>query len=625
MRERVPRPVSGEAQGTRRSESAARLRFLRVVFGLGMLIIVGRLFILQVVSAGFYRTLAEHQHSLFEELFPRRGKIVVRDFGSAEEYPVATIAPRGLVYAVPADITDPEGTALKVAGALGWPEVEDYKTSKLVADLIGAGKAEEALALQATMQTDGGRVKSLVERLSKAGDPYEPVERSVDDVHLALLDALKLPGIHYVPEDGRAYPEPGFGGQVLGFVSTTEGGEQVGNYGLEGYFNEFLTGKPGTLQGLRDTQGGLIGLGQRDLVPAVDGGSLLLTIDRTVQVVACDMLQRGVEKHAADSGALVILDPKTGAIIAMCGVPDFLPAEFGQIKDYDTYNNQAIFTPYEPGSIFKPLTVAAGIDTGAITPYSLYNDTGSVQADDRILSNAEKKVHGTVDMVTALEESINTAMVFIMRQTGAERFTEYVEAFGFGKLSGIELNTEVPGTIEALYKGVDVYRATASFGQGITTTPLQMAVAYGALANEGALMKPYVVAEKRFPDGTVEATAPTFVRQVISPDTAKKVAAMMVSVVEEGHGKRAGVPGYYIAGKTGTAQIAENGVYSATKFNGSFAGFGPIDDPRFVMVVKVSNPKSGVIYAESTAAPIFGDIAAFLVQYYAIPPGRVLQ
>lgn len=625
MRERVPRPVSGEAGSARRSESAARLRVLRIVFACGFLLIVGRLFLLQVYSAGLYRALAEHQHSLFEELFPRRGRIFVRDFGSDEEYPVATLAPKGMVYAIPADIENPEDVALKVAGALGWPEVKDYETAKLVADLRAAGNEEQANQLAAGMQTDGSRVRQFVERLSKEGDPYEPVERNVDDVRLSLLDALDLKGIAYVPEDGRAYPEPGFGGQVIGFVSQQEGQLPKGNYGLEGYFNEYLSGTAGSLQGLRDVRGGLIGVGRRELTPAVDGGDLLLTIDRTVQVVACDMLRQGVVQHRAESGALVILNPATGAVLAMCGVPDFYPATFGEVQDYNAYNNPTIFTPYEPGSIFKPITVAAGLDTGAITPHSLYNDLGYVQVDDRTIRNAADKTHGTVDMVTALEESVNTAMVWIMQKTGRDTFATYVRNFGFGMLAGIELNTEVPGTVASLDQPGEVYAATASFGQGITATPLQMAVAYGALANDGVLMRPYVVAEKRYANGTVEVTQPTFVRQVISPDTAKKVAAMMVSVVEQGHGKRAGVPGYYIAGKTGTAQIAENGVYSATKFNGSFAGFGPVRDPQFVMVVKVSNPQSGVIYAESTAAPIFGQIAAFLLQYYGIPPERMVQ
>ncbi|MCR4312291.1 MAG: penicillin-binding transpeptidase domain-containing protein [Candidatus Uhrbacteria bacterium] len=290
------------------------------------------------------------------------------------------------------------------------------------------------------------------------------------------------------------------------------------------------------------------------------------------------------------------------------------------------YNNPTIFTAYEPGSIFKPMTLAAGIDSGAITANSLFTDPGSVKVDDRTIRNADDKTYGLVDMTTALEESINTAMVFAMQQTGKDVFAQYVRDFGFGTLTGITLKSELAGTVDALDKSGEVFAATASFGQGITVTPLQIAMAYAAIANGGVLMEPYIVDEMRYPDGTVEKHTPTKVRQVMSSKTATTVGAMLVSVVEEGHGKRAKVPGYWIAGKTGTAQIAKNGVYSATEFNGSFAGFGPIQDPKFAMIVKIENPKSeGIMYAESTAAPVFGQITKFLLEYYAVAPDRPLN
>jgi cell division protein FtsI/penicillin-binding protein 2 len=228
-------------------------------------------------------------------------------------------------------------------------------------------------------------------------------------------------------------------------------------------------------------------------------------------------------------------------------------------------------------------------------------------------------------MIEVLEESINTGMVWVMRQLGRDQLRNYIHAFGFGKTTGIELKTEVGGKISSLDQSSEVYAATAAFGQGITVTPLQIAAAYAAIANDGKLMKPYIVAQKRYADGTVEETRPEFVRQVISPATATTLGAMLVSVVEYGHGRKAAVPGYYLGGKTGTAQIAKNGVYSETEFNGSFAGFGPVQDPAFAMVVKIENPKEGVIYAESTAAPIFGEIADFLLEYYGVPQDRPLE
>ena len=200
-------------------------------------------------------------------------------------------------------------------------------------------------------------------------------------------------------------------------------------------------------------------------------------------------------------------------------------------------------------------------------------------------------------MIEALENSINTAMVWAMQKMGREKFRETVLNFGFGQPLGIELNTEVAGDIDALQRPGEIYSATASFGQGITATPLQIAAAYAALANGGMFMQPYIVEKRKFSDGTIEETYPKPVRRVVSEETAKKIGAMLVAVVEYGHGKRAQVPGYYIAGKTGTAQIAKNGEYSETAFNGSFAGYGPLSDPVFAMVVKVENPKHGVIYA----------------------------
>ncbi|KKW29397.1 MAG: Peptidoglycan glycosyltransferase [Candidatus Uhrbacteria bacterium GW2011_GWD2_52_7] len=641
--------------------SGRRLSALRFFFVGFCGVIVIRLFILQVVSASFYTALAEGQYSLYEELVPERGEIYVKDEGDETEYSAATDEPRAFVFADPRRVTDPKTTAIRIARALGWEGIEDYEHQQLIAELAAAGRNDEVAALLAIDQeqcaqedesqaeslatADEGvddvtvadpvppcvteasdeqnQVTQLIERLSKQDDPYEPVARNVEQSALDRLLELEIDGLSYVLEDARAYPERGLGGHLFGFVGRDEEGKPVGRYGLEGYFEDFLAGSAGSLYSQADGAGRWIGVGDRSFAPAIDGGDLLLTIDRHVQYTACGMLRNAVERFSADGGALVIVEPSTGAIIAMCGAPDFEPSEYAQVDDISVYNNPTIFTAYEPGSIFKPFTLAAGIDSGAITPNTLFTDTGSVRLDDRTIRNAADHVYGLVDMTTALEESVNTAMVYAMMQTGKDVFTEYVRNFGFGTITGVTLNSEVAGTTESLDKSGDIFAATASFGQGITVTPLQVAMAYAAIANGGVLMEPYVVEEMRYPDGTVEAQTPTKVRQVISSTTATTVAAMLVSVVEEGHGKRAGVPGYWIAGKTGTAQIAKNGVYSATEFNGSFAGFGPVQDPRFAMIVKIENPKSeNILYAESTAAPVFGEIADYLLEYYAVAPDR---
>ena len=312
----------------------------------------------------------------------------------------------------------------------------------------------------------------------------------------------------------------------------------------------------------------------------------------------------------------------------MCAYPDFNPQEYNKVDSIDVFNNPAIFSAYEPGSIFKPMTMAAAIDAGAVDPKTSFTDTGSVMVDGwpKPIGNAQGKIYGTVDMTTALEESINTGMIFAMRQMGTDVFKSYVKKFGFGVETGIELETEADGDISSLNKDAEIYVATATFGQGIAVTPLQIVMAYAAIANGGVLKSPIIVDEIRRADGTIEKHTSRDVAQVIDSKTARTVAAMLVSVIEYGHGKRAGVPGYYIAGKTGTAQVARtSGIgYEEDNTIGSFAGFGPVENPKFAMVVRIDNPKD-VVWAESTAAPLFGEIAGFLLQYFEVAPVREVE
>ena len=650
-----------------------RLRALRWFFlGLAGVVII-RLFTIQVLEASTYKVLAEGQYSLYEQLVPERGRIFVKDRGDDTEYPVATEAPKAFVYADPRKVTDPVALGTEIAKILKLEGLEEYQRFTMVTQLRNAGHITEAQELENLMRQDriakelaekqakevkgveevkeilpevagvatevvpepavvlepftldGNPTAALIARLSKHDDPYEPVARNVTDEQLELIKTLDTDALDYLIEATRAYPEPGFGGQVIGFLGRDSDGHPKGLYGLEGYFNDFLAGQPGQLYSQIDASGRFIGVGDRHFKPAIDGGDLVLTIDRTLQVKVCEILARGVEEFKADTGTAVVLEPKTGRVLAMCGAPDFYPGDYGNVEDARVYNNTAIFQAYEPGSIFKPFTMAAAIDVGAVKPDDRFTDTGSEKFEDFTIHNAADKVFGNVSMIEVLEESINTGMVWVMRQMGHETLREYIHKFGFGQPTGIELKSEVAGTIKSLDERSEVYAATAAFGQGLTVTPLQIVTAYAALANGGILMKPYIVDELRYADGTIEKTTPQEVRRVISPAASTTIGAMLVSVVEYGHGKKAAVPGYYIGGKTGTAQIARHGVYSKTEFNGSFAGYGPVDDPVFAMVVKVENPKDGVIYAESTAAPIFGEIAQFILEYYGVAPNRPIE
>ncbi|MBI4435633.1 penicillin-binding protein 2 [Candidatus Uhrbacteria bacterium] len=577
------------------SNNDLRLEVFRYAVVLFAGVIVLKLFFIQVFQHNFYEALASGQHELFQELIPERGEIYLHDFKDETLVPVAVNQELASVYADPREVEDADDTAEALAEIFGYEE-----------DAIDA----------------------LDARLDRPDDPYEPIERKVDDKTLEKLLALELPGIHYTRETSRLYPEPEMSGHVLGFLGANEDGSLSGKYGIEGYFDELLTGTQGYLLSERDIAGRLIAVGEREYEPAKDGADVVLTLDRTIQYMACSSLKAAVEKHGADGGSIIIVSPSTGKILAMCGAPDFDSNRYGEVDSINVFNNPAIFDAYEPGSVFKPFTMAAAIDAQAVTPTTTFTDTGSVIVDGwpKPIGNAEGKVYGTVDMTQVLEDSINTGMIYAMRAMGVEPFVQTVKSFGFGQYTGIELETENAGTIDSLDLGAEIYAATASFGQGITVTPLQIVMAYAAIANGGVLKAPLIVDEIQYQDGTIEKRSTRDIAQVIDPKTARLVGAMLVSVIEHGHGRRAGVPGYYIGGKTGTAQVAKtDGIgYEEDNTIGSFAGFGPVEDPKFAMVVRIDHPRD-VVWAESTAAPLFGEIAEFLLQYFEVPPVRAIE
>ncbi len=567
-----------------------RLTFITVViFGFAGVLLI-RLFTLQVLAHGFYETLAQGQHAISQKLIPERGSIFVRDRYSGDQlFPLATNREAFLVFAIPKQIEKPDETAKALAPLL---EVEP---------------------------------DDILLRLSKTDDLYEPLKHNVSEATKAAIENLKLPGIEFTSESVRYYPEGNLASQLLGFVGFV-GDARQGQYGLEEKYESELAGKSGWLQAERDAGGRWITVGDRWLEEAQDGDDLILTIDRTVEYTVCTKLNEAVKKHGADSGSVVIMDPKTGAVIALCGYPDFDPNKYNEVTDLDNFLNPVTYGMYEPGSVFKPITMAAALDQGQVTPSTTYIDEGSFEVAGYTIKNSDGKAHGEQTMTNVLEESLNTGAIFAEQQIGNEAFYDYVKRFGFGELTGIELDSEAPGNLGELGSGKDVFAATASFGQGITVTPIQLLTAYAAIANGGRLVKPHLIEEIIKPNNFRVKTETQTVRDVINPKTATTLTAMLVNVVKNGHGKRAGVPGYYIAGKTGTAQMSKTDGrgYDANRTIGSFAGFGPVDDPKFVMLVKIDVPRD-VQFAESTAAPLFGDIAKFLLNYYEVPPSESVK
>jgi len=608
------------------SESIDRrlLLIMAAIFLVAIAIIV-RLFQLQILQHNFYVALASGQHEIYQELLPERGKIYSQDTrpGNDDLFPVATNKDFYLIYAEPKNIEEPEETADKLIEVLYQDDEflsSDNKYNKSVDEM----NDEEALAEARRIVALANIKEDLIAKFSKEDDPYEPIKNRVNKEIVEQIKELKLEGIKFLKESGRYYPEKNIGSHIIGFLGYSED-DKIGQYGIEGYFNRELTGEQGHLCSERDAAGRWIALTEKEFVPAKDGDDVILTIDHTIQYFACSKLNEHALRHGADAGSVIIMDPFSGAIIAMCSYPDFDPNEYFKTKKISIFNNQGIFSQYEPGSVFKPLTVAGAIDQNKIVPSTTYIDKGEIKIGSYTIKNSEDKIYGEQDMIQVLNKSINTGAIFAARQLGPTLFKKYVKDFGFGILTGIRLDTEVAGNISSLEAEKEIYMATASFGQGITATPLQMVAAYAAIANQGKLVMPYIIDKIIKNDGEILETKPQVLRQVISPRAATLVSGMLVSVVREGHSKRAGVPGYYIAGKTGTAQVAdkETGTYGDRAIH-SFVGFGPVDHPRFVMITRLDDPKD-VPFAASSAAPLFGEIADFVLNYYQIPPDEEIS
>ncbi|MFA7319350.1 MAG: penicillin-binding protein 2 [Parcubacteria group bacterium] len=555
------------------------LFFLIFIFAGGIFF---RLYFLQVSSFGYYKKLADNQHSILKDIFPQRGEIFLQDSDSL--YPVAVDKDSKMAYAVPREMSDPAGVAKTVSPILGLDENE------------------------------------IRGKLSKQDDMYEVLKHRLNDDEVAKLNDLKLEGIHLSDESYRYYPAENLASQVLGFVGWRDNG-LGGRYGVENYFDARLSGHPGRLSQDKSNSGFWIPTGDQDIIPAKNGDGLVLTIDHIIQYETEKILKSAIAKFSAQRGTIIVMEPGTGKIMAMASYPDFNPNNY-QGEDMASFRNLAVSDPYECGSIFKTITLASAIDAGRVSPDTTFVDTGVVKEAGFSIKNANYKAYGKQTMTQVLDMSINTGAIFAEQELGNANFLDYAKRFGFGSTTGIDLPGESAGNLANLKNfKTDINFFTASFGQGITVTPMQMVAAYNALASGGKLMKPQIIERIIYPNGAQEKVAPQEVRSAVTQQTANEIATMLRSVVVNGEGKMADVPGYLIGGKTGTAQVASSDSkgYQEGQNIGSFAGFAPVDKPRFTVLVRIDNPK-GVNWAESSAAPTWGELMKFLLNYKNIQP-----
>jgi len=559
-----------------------RLFFVFLVLFGGVVII--RLFFLQVASHDKWVALAENQHNVSSELSADRGEVYIHD-GEIDRYPLAVNREYKLVYVVPRDVTEKDAVAVELSRILNM---------------------------------DAGEIK---DKLNRPNDPFEVVKKRLTEEEVVRITELSFKGVALLPEKYRYYPAGELAAQVIGFASLGEKGG-AGGYGIEASLDSQLRGQTGTISQEKDASGRWISLSDRFITHAENGDSVTLTLDRVIQYETEKILKESVELYQADRATAIVMDPKTGNILAMASSPQFDPNNYSKEEDYSIFLNGAVSSAYEPGSIMKPLTMAIGIEEGKVSPSTEYVDTGTVTEAGYTIRNAEDKSYGRSNMYKVLDESINTGVIYVEKMVGNAVFGEYLKRFGFGERTGITLPAELPGNIRNLQNTkATINFFTASFGQGITATPIQMVTAYAALANGGRLLKPNIIDKVIHADGTEDKRVPVEVRRVVSVETSQVMNTMLRSVVVNGHGKRADVPGYLVGGKTGTAQVAKTGSkgYEEGISIGSFVGYAPLDDPQFVVLVKLDNPKN-VEWAESSAAPTFGQIMKFLLEYAKIKP-----
>jgi cell division protein FtsI/penicillin-binding protein 2 len=539
--------------------------------------LVVRLFYWQVIRSPELRLEAASQYYFTFTLPAQRGAILASDFK-----PLVLNQSAYLAYAQPKDIRDIAGFSTQVSSILGLDR------------------------------------KNLEIALSEPGKMWVPVAHKVEASRVSELRALALNGLGFEREPKRMYPESSMAAHLVGFVGSDEQGKDRGYFGLEGYYNRELSGKDGYLQLEKDVRGSPILVGETHRTESYDGRSIVLWLDRSVQRSAEQRLLEGIGKYGAKAGSVVVMDPKTGGILAMASYPNYHPGAFAQYpKEY--YQNPVIAGVYEPGSTFKVLVMAMGIDRNAVKSTTIAEETGPVRVGEYRIRTWDDSYRGTISMTDVLVHSSNVGMVFVQKKLGKEGMLDALHRFGFGQLTGIDLQEEAEANIRTDSDWNEIDLATASFGQGIGVTPIQMVRAVGAIANNGKMVKPQVVKEIRDESGNVVRNKPNNVFSVISPNTAQIVTEMMVASVDRGEAKWAKPKGYRIAGKTGTAQIPVAGHYDENKTIASFVGFAPADNPKFVMLVTLNEPTSSP-WGSETAAPLFFAISRDLFSYYGISP-----
>jgi cell division protein FtsI/penicillin-binding protein 2 len=559
---------------------------LSIIFVFG-LFLAGKLFYWQIIRWDELSQAATEERDRAKPLYAHRG-----DIETGDGVLLAKDVFRYEIRVSPQGIIDPEGLADKLAPILGTPR------DAILAQL--GSKAGSVVLAQDVPQAVAEQVQDL-----KAQDTRK---------------FRKWIGLQVEGSPVRLYPAGSFAAHVVGYVNL----ERKSEHGVEQFKDGDLRGTDGTLSGATNAlHTDLIPFDLPTNKPAVDGAEIILTINAGMQRIVETELERAMRETRAPSGSIIVMDPKTGAILALAVYPTADLNLYSVPGVRERLSNRTVSAQYEPGSVFKVVTLSAALDAGVVTPAAVFEDNGVIRIGVTDIWNHDKIAPGRVMLVDVMRYSLNVEAAKMSIALGAERFYQYVRDFGYGALTHVELAGEVAGNVKSVGDGQwrEIDLGTNAFGQGIAVTPLQMTAAVAAVANQGKLMRPYIIQEVRYNDRT-QKTAPQIVRQVIRPETAQTVTRILAESIVAESTNKAVVPGYRIAGKTGTAQIPVAGTFDPRWTIASFVGYLPADDPRFVILVKLDKPQTSE-WGSQVASPVFAAVAKQLVALAGVPPDTV--
>lgn len=573
-------------------------KFWIFVAGISLLflIVLIRLFQVQILAHSEYKAKADNKHQARVDLIGDRGNIYFQNLKSGDNFPVAINL---ITYDIGFD-----ANFISQTNKSNQAQIKEFIDKNF---------------------PDIDKVK-LEEELNNKDKKYYIFAKDVPENIVEPLKKKALKGIILEKKSVRNYPEKTLGSHILGYFSKYK---QEGQYGLEQYYNEQLKGEVGFANvEAKDRRGVWLANTKIEKQDATNGSNLILTVDHTIQFKLEDILAELSAEFKPKTALGAIMDPKTGDILAMAATPNFDINEYNKVEDIGVFKNPLVENLYEQGSIFKPITVGIGLDKGVITPSTTYEDKGTEKINGFDISNWSNKVYGTQTMSYALENSLNLGMIFIQRKLGREAFVSgIIDQFQIGKQTDIDLPSEANNKTDNLTKQArdlrEVDFANASYGQGISMTPIRMLTSFNSIVNEGKIMKPRIVKSIQNSEGEITNIEPEVQGQSMSPEKARQLSEMLVDVVENSSARQVMVDGYNIGGKTGTAQIASIGGFQKEggETHQSFIQFATLDNPKYTLLISLNAPQ-GSRFADTSVVPKIKPLNEFLLSYLNVPPDK---